>query len=277
MPQRRHAVEIPTAWTHLRRPALAALAAAVTGLSLAGCANFWEDVTSRDFKFKQLFKKPDPLAVLKDSKDGDHRARAFASLKEPGPKHPQDQEFMLTMLTAAVKNEPQFYARLMAVRKLGEFKDPRATPALVEAYYAADTFPAEKATMLRCESLFGVGEVGNPAGVDLLTKVLGQGPVEGPEEDRRRALDERIAAARALGHFSPPQGTEALVQVLHKEKDTALRVAAHQSLQKSTHEKLPLDAPAWDDYLAQMKNPSDAQAKKKGVKDMMLTGFSGKP
>jgi hypothetical protein len=54
-------------------------------------------------------------------------------------------------------------------------------------------------------------------------------------------------------------------------------VAAHESLQKSTHEKLPLDAPSWDEYLAKAKSSPDALAKKKGFKDMVLTGFSSKP
>src|SRR5271166_6353563 len=54
-------------------------------LGLGGCANFWDDVTARDFNFKAYFfgPKPDPLVVLRDTTDGNKRARALASLKEP--------------------------------------------------------------------------------------------------------------------------------------------------------------------------------------------------
>ena len=35
--------------------------------SLCGCAAFWDDVTSKDFKFKELYAKPDPMEVLRTS------------------------------------------------------------------------------------------------------------------------------------------------------------------------------------------------------------------
>ena len=36
---------------------------ALTALSLSGCANFWDEVTSRDFEVKALFVKPNPLST----------------------------------------------------------------------------------------------------------------------------------------------------------------------------------------------------------------------
>ena len=49
-----------------------------------GCASFWDSVTSRDFRIKNLFLPPDPpMVVLEKSVDGDKRSAALASLKEP--------------------------------------------------------------------------------------------------------------------------------------------------------------------------------------------------
>jgi hypothetical protein len=255
--------------------------ALLTSLGLCGCADFWDSITSRDFEFRSLYTRPDPIRVLAESKDGDKRAAAFASLREP-KRHggsEQDQKFIVDLLTAAARNESQFYARLMAVEKLGEFKDPRAVPALVDAYYAASNFKAENATVLRCQALTGLGKVGDPAGAELLVRVLRQGPVEGPEEDRRRALDERIAAARALGHFPQYQATEALVGVLKTEKDVALRESAAESLQACTGKKLPADYQTWDDALHQPPGPGEglAAGKPKGFFEVIQAAFTPRP
>ena len=257
------------------------IGAAVAALGAGGCATFWDDVTSRDFEVRALFVKDDPLVVLRDSKDGDKRARAYAALKEPRRSGggDRDQEFVLELLATAVKSEAQYYPRLQAVRKLGEFADPRAVPALVEAYYNASAFGPENATVLRCQVLTALGEVGHPAGAELLVRVLRQGPVEGPEEDRRRALDERIAAARALKRFPQVPSAEALVHVLRTEKDVALRVTAHESLQACTGKQLPADAETWGAFVEQEKGKGDALAggKRKGVMELIQAGFWTSP
>ena len=247
---------------------------------LGGCAS-WDEITSRDFEYRNLFTRPDPLVVLRYSKDGDKRARAFAALSEPKRSggSDKDQDFVVEILTAAVTTEPQFYPRLLAMQKLGEFKDPRAVPALVDGYYAASVFSTDNATILRCQALTGLGKVGHPSGVELLVSVLRQGPIEGPEEDRRRALDERIAAARALGHFSHYQAKEALVRVLQTDKDVALRNCAHESLQSATGQRLPQDYAVWNEFLHKdrSKEASLAAGKKKSFMEFILTGFSSQP
>src|SRR5207248_2155349 len=107
-----------------------------------GCSVTWDEMTSRDFHAKDLWAKaPDPLEVLKDSKDGDKRAKAFRALQEP-KQHggsDQDQDFVLQLLGTAATQESRYYVRLEAMRKLGEFKDPRAVPYLLDAYYKADS------------------------------------------------------------------------------------------------------------------------------------------
>ncbi len=267
-------------------------AAGLAGLSLCGCVT-WDDVTSRDFQFKDFWATPpDPLVVLKDSKDGDKRAKAFRALKEPklNGGTDQDQDTILTMLTLAATREPHYYVRLEAMRKLGEFKDPRAVPALVESYYQADsllgndgrdhTVTKNLISTFRCEVLRGLGNNGNPAAVDLLVRVLSQGEVKGPEEDVRMVLDERIAAARALKNYPNYRSTDALVLVLKNDKDVALRDSAAESLQTCTGKKLPADYAIWDDFLHHQpapKNAGDAIAgeKKKGLLELIQTGFGG--
>jgi hypothetical protein len=274
-----------------RRWATRLAAAGLTGLGLCGCAS-WDDVTSRDFQIKDLWAKPpDPLVVLRDSNDGDKRAKAFHALKEPklNGGTDQDQDTILAMLQVAATQEKRYYVRLEAMRKLGEFKDPRAVPALIEAYYHADsllgndgrdhTVTKGLVSTFRCEVLRGLGNNGNPAAVDLLVRVLNQGEVKGPEQDQRMVLDERIVAARSLRNYPNYRSTDALVLVLKNDKDVALRDCATESLQACTGKKLPADYAAWDDLLHHQQAKGDGTAvageKKKGLLDLIQTSFGG--
>lgn len=265
-------------------------AAGLAGLGLCGCAQTWDEVTSRDFRVKSLWVKEDPLVVLRDSKDGDKRARAFRELKEPKLHggSDKDQDFVLEMLATAARSESRYWTRLEAMRKLGEFKDARAAPALVEAYYKADSLLGSDRTItkglvstFRCEVIAGLGKVGDPSSVKFLAERVSEPTAVGAEEDKRLALDERIAAARALRNFPQYQSTEALALVLKNEKDIALRDCAHESLQACTGKKLPADYAAWDDFLHHQpanKGEGIAGEKKKGFMELILTGFgSGKP
>jgi hypothetical protein len=266
--------------------------AGLAGLGLCGCAVTWDDVTSRDFHARDLFTKPfakpeDPLVVLRDSKDGDKRAKAFRALKEPKANggSDQDQDFVLKLVGTAATQESRYYVRLAAMCKLGEFQDPRAVPYLIDAYYKADSVKGTDhgttrslISTFRCEALRGLGNSNEPAAIDLLVKALSQAQVEGPEEDRRLVLDERIAAARALKNHPKVRSTDALLLVLKNDKDIALRDCATDSLQASTGKQLPADFATWDDYLhrqAQKNGDSIAVEKKKGFMDVILTSFGG--
>jgi hypothetical protein len=223
-------------------------------LGPGGCANFWDDVTARDFTFKGYFgAKPDPLVVLRDSTDGNQRAKALAALREPAQHggSAEEQEVVVKVLIASATQDRQPWCRRAAVSSLAHFKDPRVPEALRDAYYSAGSFAPEIATVLRCQALEALGTVGNPAAVDFLVKVLREPPVEGAEQDKQQKTDERIAAARALGHFKHYQGTAALVDVLKTEPDVALRESARASLAADTGKDLPADARAWDDLLHQ--------------------------
>lgn len=240
---------------------------ALASLGLCGCAGFWDDVTSRNFHVQSLFVKSDPLVVLRDSNDGDERAKALRALQEPKQNGGTDEEqnALVQILTTAAVNERQPLCRLAAIQTLGRFKDPRAVQGLIEAFYQANSFSPETTTVLRCQALTALGKTENPVAVELLARVVREPPAEGTEQEKQQTLDVRIAAARALGNFSQQQGTEALVHVLRTEKDVALRDRAHDSLQAVTGEKLPPDAQAWDNFLNQTidKDVAEQRTKKK--------------
>lgn len=226
----------------------------------SGCANFWDDVTSRDFSFNSIFVKPNPMLVLRDSTDGDKRAKALAALHEPkqfgGTE--DEQNTVVKILTTAASAENQPLCRLAAIESLGHFKDPRAVEGLSAAFYQANNFAPETTTVIRCKALTALGETKNPAAVELLARVVREPPAEGTEMEKQQTLDVRIAAARALANFSHYQGTEALVHVLQSEKDVALRDRAYESLQASTGKNLPPDAKAWEEFLHQPDNKAVA-------------------
>lgn len=71
-------------------------------------------------------------------------------------------------------------------------------------------------------------------------------------------IDERTAAARALGNFPEPEAAPALVNILKSDKDVALKDVAKQSLQKITGHKAPADARVWEEYLAKAPNQRES-------------------
>lgn len=228
-----------------------AVAAIFTIVSMTGCASFWDDVTSRDFKVKSLFVQPDPLVVLQTSTDGDLRAKALRALKEPishgGTQADQDE--VMKILTAAAVTDKQPICRLAAMQTLGRFKDPRAASVLTDSFYKANNFAPDTTTMLRCHALKSLGETGNTAGVELLVKVVREPRSEGTEVERQNAMDVRLAAARALGHYNDPQASAALFQVMRSEKDVGLRMCAYESLKTSTGKKMLPDSNEWDSMI----------------------------
>jgi hypothetical protein len=237
-----------------RRPVGRGLLAAVlaaAGLGAAGCGTFWDDVTRRDFSFQRLINPPSPLVVLKNSHDADDRARAMRSLREPlqNGGDERDQAVVVTVLSTAATSDRQIVCRMAAISALRHFKDPRAVEALKDAYYRAGDFDPETATIVRCQALDALGATGQPAAVDLLVRVIKEPPVEGAAEDKQAKMDERIAAARALGGFKQYAAAAALADVLRTDQDVALRNRATESLRTMTGKDLPADYTAWAGFL----------------------------
>ena len=224
---------------------------------LAGCASF------DDFNFKKMnfevFRDPDnPVEVIRNSKDGNLRARALACLREPQANggSQQEQDVVVGLLVYSAANESQPWCRVAAISSLRKFKDPRAVEGLKDAYYKAGTFAPQTAAVIRGQALSGLGDTGSAAAIEVLVRVLKEPPVEGPDEDRQQKLNERIVAARALGHFKHYEATKALVEILRTEKDPELVTPAHESLIEATGKTLPPDAQVWAEFL---QNPNSAK------------------
>jgi hypothetical protein len=228
---------------------------AVACAGVGGCVT-WDDVTSREFTIKGMFVHPDPMYVINSSHDGDKRAKAFRSLREPQANGgtEKDQDAVVTVLVYAATNDQQALCRIAAISALRDFKDPQASKGLIEAYYRASSFPPDSAAVIRLEALSALGNTRNPAAIDLLVKVLREPPVEGPEADKQQKMDERIAAARALGNFKNLVAAKELVVALKSDQE-ALHVPAHESLIAATGRHLPADPQVWDELLD--KAPKD--------------------
>src|SRR5262249_34012310 len=134
------------------------------------------------------------------------------------------------------------------------------------AFFSASNFAPDTTTLLRCQALTALGRTGNPAAVELLTRVVREPPAEGTELEKQQSLDVRIAAARALGGFGQPQSVQALAAVLKTEKDVALRDRAHESLQLATGKKLPPDAKEWDEVVQAATSESTTENPSKNIK-----------
>jgi hypothetical protein len=241
---------------------------------MSGCAGFLDDITSRDFKFKDLFKPPpDPLWVIRNSSDGDKKSKALRSLKEPlqNGGTQQQQDVIVKLLVQSALSDPQPLCRLAAISSLQHFKDPRAAQALMDAYERASYFQRDRPDALETiqeRALAALGVNGNPIAVDLLVRVVKTPPLTGPAGEKQNDLNQRICAARALAHFPQYQAAEALVSVLRTEQDVALRDRATESLRQITGQELPGNAEAWAEFLH--KSGKDGLAKKPSLGDKLL-------
>jgi hypothetical protein len=255
--------------------------AVVVCCAVSGCAGFWDDVTSRDFKFKDMFKPaPDPLWVIRNSNDGDKKSKALKSLKEPlsNGGTAQEQEVIVKLLIENAVNDPQPLCRLAAISSLQRFKDPRAAQALIDSYYQASYFARERPDVMETiqeQAIQAMGVNGNPVAVKTLVGILNASAVVGNEKDKNNDRNQRISAACALAHFPQYQAAEALVTVLRTDQDVALRNRATESLRDITGQELPADAQVWADFLH--KTGKDGLAKKPSLGDKLLKLVSFHP
>lgn len=235
------------------------LTAGALGLASGGCAHFIDEITSREFKVKNLFVSPDPIVVLRESQDGDARAKAMQNLDEPAAHgKPELQDEVMQYLTDAATTDPRPLCRLAAIDALGRFNDPRCADVLLRAYQTASEFTTDIANPIRCEAMTALGKKNSPEGLALLTQVattpraatrnsdVKLASFDGGAEldrllgsydpDSQAARDARLAAVRALGATKNPQVIPTLLPLL-SEKDVALRDRAHEALQNITGKK----------------------------------------
>jgi HEAT repeat protein len=238
------------------------------GMAVAGCAHDWDEITSRDFKFKDMFVSPDPMAVLRDNPDGDARAKAIAKLKEPkkhGGSDAQETE-AIELLTRQATTVPEPLCRLEAIRALGRFDDPRTTAPLIQSYYNAGNeknFTPEISNQIRTCAVDGLGHKTQPEAMALLVQVAtpakAPNPVQpagftgGSGSDSLGTRDVRLAAVRALGMTHDRQAIPVLLLHL-SDKDVAVRDAAHASLKAITGLKeVEPDAQSWQTAMGTKK------------------------
>jgi hypothetical protein len=231
----------------------------------SGGCNFWDEWRSNDYSFKETFHPTPPLDVLNsNTTDGGKRAKALGRLKEPihnggGEK---EQDLAITYLTRAAREDQHAICRLNAITTLATYKDPRAVQAVIDAYYAAESFAVENGTIIRMQCMTALGKIGkdSPRALELLVRVVQAPPLDitkSNEDTKQVQLRERLTAARALANFKNYQATEALVRVLKSERDVALHDAVHQSLVAVTGKKLPPDPQTWEDLINNPAAPRD--------------------
>lgn len=216
-------------------------------LTATGCAGFWDEVTSREFSLAQTLNPPEPMSVLKNSTDGDARAKAYARLTEPATRGgtQAEQDEVVGMLTSAVVSEKQPLCRMAAATALGRFQDPRAVPALIAAYEASDQLTPEPAAMLRCRTLHALGETKRPEAANFLAEVAKR-PVKSDltERERGQARDVRLAAVRSLKNFPQHAEAAAVAQALAtQDRDVAVRDRARESYVAMTGKEPPAPVP----------------------------------
>jgi HEAT repeat protein len=217
--------------------------AALTSLSMCGCAGFWDEVTSRNFDIHHFWDKPNPFLVLQNSDDGDQRAKALRALREPNPNgsSPKDREAVLNILVAAASKERQFLCRMAAVESLGHFQDPRAVDGLTSAFYSSTTFSQDLATRLQVQAATALGNTHQPAAEQFLLTLVQEKPqTEGSDQEKQQNMDVRLAATRALGNFNDPRVAQLLQGMVKGEKDIALRDCAKDALLASSGQRPPL-------------------------------------
>lgn len=227
----------------------------------SGCAYFWEDITAHspegglvnDFKYRMqlLFNPPHPLDVLAQSRDGDFRARAYRQLKEPrdyGGSDDEQQKFIEGLIWGA-KHEPDTVARIAALERLAECKDPRAREFFFSVEQSKEPILYyDREVIVQIAALNALGRMHDPRAVPILARAAQFGAT----------LDVRLNAVRALKNYPSNETAQVLVEILRDEerkpvsqRQVALQHEVRAGLREFTGRDFPAEAKPWADYLAQ--------------------------
>ncbi|HEX3313524.1 MAG TPA: HEAT repeat domain-containing protein, partial [Gemmataceae bacterium] len=224
-----------------------------------GCAVTWDEMTSKEFKFSQLYSTPPtPMQVLATSTDGDARAKAFTRLDE-ARNDPTLENKQIDLLQRAAFTDRDPLVRMAAIRTLGRYTDPRAPKILADVYFSdPPKVAAEYKPLIRQQALVALETTSPGDARQIFLKAAKQPSAEltaSASRDRMEILDERLAAIRALGKYNAPDSIETLVELVEKEKDVAIKQCAAESLKNITKKDIPADGKMWREYVATGKAP----------------------
>ena len=270
--------------------------AALGSAGCAGSYDLITSQRFRERPFHVIFSADDPIEILETVETGDERVRAMHDVREPRTHggSAADQDKLIGILQTGATTDTRPLCRLASVEALSRFEDPRAVGILIAAYRTAaldappergvapasyvpatSAFAPDTVTAIQCLVLESLGKQRHPDGLRLLCEVvrapgeikvkaavelaggpLGPETTGGNETDR---VDVRLAAIRSLGNYEGERtAAEALIAVLQRDKDVAVRGRAHESLTKITGQDLPPDGTAWANWLAKdgkMRSP----------------------
>lgn len=204
----------------------------------SGCATAWDDVTSRDFHVRQLWERSDPATVLRESTDGDARAKAIRAMKEPRANGGSDveQDRVMEILAQSAVGDPQPLVRLSAVQTLGRFTDPRTVQILTASYEAAAQLPNDVRPAVQSAALTSLGATRQQPAIAVLVKVAASPlPSDTIEKEINTARDVRLSAVRALKNFEGSQDVAAaMAQIVRTDRDPAITDRARETYVKVT-------------------------------------------
>jgi HEAT repeat protein len=185
------------------------------------------------------------MTVLKDSTDGDERAKALRAIKEPRTNGGSDveQERVIQVLSQAAVSDPQPVCRLAAVQTLGRFTDPRSVQILTAAFEAAEQLPIEVSAAVQSAALTSLGQTKQQTAIAFLVRQAGKAtPAEAVDREVNQARDVRLAAVRALRSYEGSAAVAAaMVQLMRNERDVAVQDRARETYVKVTGREPPAE------------------------------------
>ena len=137
-----------------------------------------------------------------DSNDVRTRSKAFMRLANRVDRESDDEfefEHVLARLSAALGDDPEALVRTRAASTLGQLKDPRAVPALINALQ-------DSHSSVRSQAIHALGEIGDATAIAALGRLLGA------TESTQAA--ERSSAVLALWKQQDPAAGHYLRQAL---------------------------------------------------------------
>ncbi|VTS07213.1 hypothetical protein [Tuwongella immobilis] len=276
-----------------------------------GCAQTWDDLTSRRFReapFKTMFAPDDPITVLRNPTEyeADQRLRAIQKLKEPAVRggSSEEQEEVMRYLAQAATQDSFALMRLSAIETLSRFEDPRVPGLLISAYHNAGPspkgqaaeagnirmasltavsadgaiqtgpFPADVCATIRAKSLEALGDRQSPEGLSLLLEVAMQKHDPKPKNSDD-ASNNSAQLTSALRSAMEAENNELIAAQITKQPQLDIRLAAVRALSK--YENQPQVVQTLTQLATQEKDVAMRDLASSGVKTLTGTELPQQP